>query len=102
MYFCLGEVGADAVKVVVEVSKDAWAATVAGGAIDEDQELLGPRLEPHTLYWQESHGVPTKTLSTTFVFPRRTKGFVLAPPSDRGTVKILRLEVGQIQKAETH
>lgn len=94
MYFSVGEPGVDAVRIVLVVEKEPWGSPIAVGPVDSQLPELGPALQSKLLYPDIIAGRGDKELTTTFVFPKPAKGFVLVPPSDRGAVKLVRIETG--------
>lgn len=99
MHFPSGdeEVGDDAIKITFECQDVPWAVSVAGGAPSPPDEcVLGPDLISRKLYpvAQAASGKGHR-YTTTFAFDAAAGGFVFAPPTGSGRIRILSLEAGR-------
>lgn len=103
MHFSSGDEagGVDAIRITFECQNVPWAISVAGGAPSPPDEcVLGPDLISRKLYpvAQAASGKGHR-YTTTFAFDAAAGGFVFAPPSGSGRIRILSLEAGRRNKS---
>jgi hypothetical protein len=98
MYFSVSGDGGpvDAVRIKFDYV-GMWSVTVAGGpSPQQNQEFLGVDLDTRQLHpVGKATSAEGESYTTIFAFDRPADGFVFGPPTGRGSIRILSLEVGR-------